>query len=49
VYVTTWLLHNAAGGELDAIFRKHIGAEAIAAGLPYVAVGPGGAPIAYTA
>ena len=48
-YVTTWLLHNAAGGELNSLFRKHIGADAIAAGLPYMAVGPGGAPITYTA
>jgi polar amino acid transport system substrate-binding protein len=49
MYVTTWLLHNAAGGELNSIFRKHIGADAIAAGLSYLTVGPGGSPMSITA
>jgi polar amino acid transport system substrate-binding protein len=44
MYVTNWLLFNAAGGVLNNIFRQYIGEDAIAAGLPYVSVGAGGMP-----
>lgn len=45
MYVTNWLLHNAAGGILNSLFREHVGKDALAAGLPYMSVGPGGTPI----
>lgn len=45
MFVTNWLLFNAAGGILNSVFREYVGKDAIAAGLPYLAVGPGGSPL----
>ncbi|WP_172599168.1 substrate-binding periplasmic protein [Rhizobium leguminosarum] len=45
MFVTNWLLFNAAGGIINSLFREYIGKDAIAAGLPYLAVGPGGSPL----
>lgn len=44
MFVTNWLLYNAAGGILNSLYREYVGKDAIAAGLPYLAVGPGGSP-----
>jgi len=45
MFVTNWLLFNAAGGIINSLFREYIGKDAIAAGLPYLAVGAGGSPL----
>lgn len=45
MFVTNWLLFNAAGGILNSVFREYVGKDAIAAGLPYLTVGPGGSPL----
>ncbi|WP_165914120.1 substrate-binding periplasmic protein [Sinorhizobium americanum] len=45
MFVTNWLLFNAAGGIINSLYREYIGKDAIAAGLPYLAVGPGGSPL----
>ncbi|HWU60986.1 MAG TPA: transporter substrate-binding domain-containing protein [Ensifer sp.] len=49
MYVTNWLLFNAAGGILNSVFREYVGKDAIAAGLPYLTVGPGGSPLKVSA